>query len=174
MQEYFLKPSPFTTAWNDKQHFQRDGFASSTFDVDGDPGVGSGSVGIGGSGSNGIIGTQPRFFPGQWGQCSTTCGPGVATRTVECIAMQGITSNIIKLPDYECEGSPKPNVFQPCQVQPCTLNEAGNDDIPVRERSLTPTRSFKWDYSDWTACSASCLGGIISFYLNFNYKLENL
>ncbi|KAM3715832.1 Deoxyhypusine hydroxylase, partial [Dirofilaria immitis] len=99
------------------------------------------------------------FFPGQWGQCSTTCGPGIATRTVECIAIQGITSNIIKLPDYECEGSIKPNEFQPCQIQPCTSEESANDDIPVRERSLTSTRSFKWDYGDWTICSASCLGG---------------
>ncbi|VDP22396.1 unnamed protein product [Onchocerca flexuosa] len=141
-----MAQAPFSAAWNDKQHIQNDDFASSTFDMDADSGVGAGPIGIGGGGSNGIIGTQPRFFPGQWGQCSTTCGPGVATRTVEC--------------------SPKPNAFQPCQVQPCTLNEAGND-IPVRERSLTSTRSFKWDYSDWTACSASCLGGIISFYLLF-------
>ncbi|VDN39834.1 unnamed protein product, partial [Gongylonema pulchrum] len=99
-----------------------------------------------------------RFFPGQWSACSTTCGPGVATRTVECVAVQGITSNVIKLPDYECEGSPKPSAFQPCQVQQCPLNEPA-EDPPVRGRSLTSPRAFKWDYGDWTTCSASCLGG---------------
>ncbi|MCP9260600.1 ADAMTS-like protein 1 [Dirofilaria immitis] len=152
--------APFTTAWNDEQqHIQHDGLASSKFDIDGNPDIRADIGGTGGSGRNSIIGTQPRFFPGQWGQCSTTCGPGIATRTVECIAIQGITSNIIKLPDYECEGSIKPNEFQPCQIQPCTSEESANDDIPVRERSLTSTRSFKWDYGDWTICSASCLGG---------------
>ncbi|VDK88751.1 unnamed protein product [Litomosoides sigmodontis] len=111
-----------------------------------------------GGGSSGVVGTQPRFYPGQWGPCSATCGPGVATRSVECVALQGITSNIIKLPDYECEGRPKPNAFKPCQVQQCVGNEELYD-LPVRERSLTSLRSFKWDYGDWTACSASCLGG---------------
>uniref|UniRef100_F1KU82 ADAMTS-like protein 3 n=1 Tax=Ascaris suum TaxID=6253 RepID=F1KU82_ASCSU len=101
---------------------------------------------------------QPRFFPGQWSPCSATCGPGVSTRTVECVAIQGITSNIIKLPDYECEGTPKPSSFQPCQIRQCPLSESVGEP-PERERSLASSRGFKWDYGDWTACSASCLGG---------------
>uniref|UniRef100_A0A183EZ11 TSP1_spondin domain-containing protein n=1 Tax=Gongylonema pulchrum TaxID=637853 RepID=A0A183EZ11_9BILA len=55
-------------------------------------------------------------------------------------------------------GSPKPSAFQPCQVQQCPLNEPA-EDPPVRGRSLTSPRAFKWDYGDWTTCSASCLGG---------------
>ncbi|VDN91583.1 unnamed protein product [Brugia pahangi] len=155
----YVAQAPFAKAWNDEQRIQHDSFAASTFDnlMGGSGSMGSGTD-VGAGGSNGAIGTQPRFFPGQWGPCSATCGPGVATRTVECIALQGITSNIIKLPDYECEGTPKPNAFQPCQVQQCALNDADNE-LPVRERSLTPTRPFKWDYGDWTVCSASCLGG---------------
>lgn len=47
---------------------------------------------------------QPRFFPGAWGSCSTSCGPGVRARTVDCVAFQGITGSVIKLPEYECEG----------------------------------------------------------------------
>ncbi|VDM95256.1 unnamed protein product [Thelazia callipaeda] len=100
-----------------------------------------------------------RFYPGPWGSCSTTCGPGIATRTVECIALQGITSNVIKLPDYECEGITKPAAFQPCQLQQCPLNEVADDPATVRERSLSTSSTFKWDYGEWTACSASCLGG---------------
>ncbi|CAG9535093.1 unnamed protein product [Cercopithifilaria johnstoni] len=154
----YIAQAPFTTMWNNEERIQHDGLSTSAFGNRINNGFDTSVDSSGADSSNNIIGTQPRFFPGQWGPCSTTCGPGIATRTVECIALQGITSNIIKLPDYECEGTPKPNAFQPCQIQQCASNEAMSD-LPVRERSLTPARSFKWDYGDWTICSASCLGG---------------
>lgn len=59
-------------------------------------------------------------------------------------------------------GQPKPPAFQPCQVQQCPINEDSEEASPVRERSLSASRDFKWDYGEWTACSASCLGGLLA------------
>uniref|UniRef100_A0A915E493 Uncharacterized protein n=1 Tax=Ditylenchus dipsaci TaxID=166011 RepID=A0A915E493_9BILA len=54
---------------------------------------------------------KPRFQPSKWSECSTSCGPGIRSRTVECVAYQGVTADIIKLPDYECDGQTKPTLF---------------------------------------------------------------
>ncbi|VDN50352.1 unnamed protein product [Dracunculus medinensis] len=85
---------------------------------------------------------QPRFYPGQWGPCSVTCGPGISTRAVECVAVQGLTSKVIKLPEYECEGSQKPSLFQPCQIRQCPLSESV-DEPPTRETQLISSRKQK-------------------------------
>ena len=80
---------------------------------------------------------------------------------MECVAFQGITSNVIKLPDYECEGEPKPVLFQPCQTQICP---PGPGETPDPENSVKlaygkARGNYRWDYGEWGPCSASCLGG---------------
>lgn len=137
--------------------------------------------GFGGSMGGGMA--QPRFFPGAWGSCSTSCGPGVRSRTVECVAFQGITGSVIKLPEYECEGersherllsmfsciytkctpsgSPKPPLFEPCQLRQCPLAESGGSSAASAVEQDVRPRGFRWEYGDWAACSASCLGGTI-------------
>jgi hypothetical protein len=45
-----------------------------------------------------------RFVAGQWGQCSTSCGPGIRPRPVDCMGRQAISGQPIKLPDFECQG----------------------------------------------------------------------
>lgn len=44
------------------------------------------------------------WFPGRWTECSTTCGPGVKNRKVECVVLQPITQNVMVWPAYECDG----------------------------------------------------------------------
>lgn len=73
------------------------------------------------------------------------------TRSVECVAHQGITGNLARLPDFECEGLTKPSIFQPCESKPCD-----NKDKQSNQSGKGP---FRWDYGDWGPCSASCLGG---------------
>uniref|UniRef100_A0A7E4VDV1 Ig-like domain-containing protein n=1 Tax=Panagrellus redivivus TaxID=6233 RepID=A0A7E4VDV1_PANRE len=103
--------------------------------------------------------TKPKFYPGVWSECSTTCGPGVRSRTVECVAFQGLTSNVIKLPDYECDGEAKPSLFQPCQNHACA---ADPENLILKASGANPLKSgthFQWDYGEWSQCSATCLGG---------------
>ncbi|KAE9547090.1 hypothetical protein FO519_009698, partial [Halicephalobus sp. NKZ332] len=109
--------------------------------------------------------TKPKFYPGVWSECSASCGPGVRSRTVECVAFQGITSNVIKLPDYECEGESKPVLFQPCQTQMCppgpgeVPGEVSDPENSVKLAYGKAKGNYRWDYGEWGPCSASCLGG---------------
>ncbi|CAD5208958.1 unnamed protein product [Bursaphelenchus xylophilus] len=96
--------------------------------------------------------TRPQYKPAEWSECSTTCGPGFQTRKVECVAEQGITENLVRLPDFECNGLDKPTMYQPCENKPCSKEE----DKAANEVGKGP---FRWDYGEWGPCSASCLGG---------------
>ncbi|CAD6184832.1 unnamed protein product [Caenorhabditis auriculariae] len=97
------------------------------------------------------VSQSPRLIAGEWSECSATCGTGVASRSVECVAMHPITSAIIKLPMSECQSQTQPNLFQACEVRSCPLQE---------DAKLTSDNTpFQWQYGDWTQCSASCLGG---------------
>uniref|UniRef100_A0A914C6U4 Uncharacterized protein n=1 Tax=Acrobeloides nanus TaxID=290746 RepID=A0A914C6U4_9BILA len=120
--------------------------------------------------------TKPKFYAGPWGDCSTTCGSGVKTRSVECVAFQGITTNVIKLPDNECDGQTKPSLFQPCQIRACAQKQSEDESNDVMDPGLQSDSgvdsnghastnyrgargSYRWDYGEWGPCSASCLGG---------------
>ncbi|KAH7698196.1 immunoglobulin I-set domain-containing protein, partial [Aphelenchoides avenae] len=109
--------------------------------------------------------SRPHFHPGPWGECSASCGPGVRTRSVECVAYQGITVNVVRLPDYECDGQTKPALFQPCQISTCPLSDTSDvSEQSSKPANLVSTDShqrgrYRWDYGEWGSCSASCLGG---------------
>ncbi|CAB3407863.1 unnamed protein product [Caenorhabditis bovis] len=93
----------------------------------------------------------PRLVAGEWSPCSATCGTGVMSRSVECVAVNPISSSPIKLPMSECQAQEQPKLFESCEVRSCPLQEDAKlteDDSP-----------YQWRYGDWTQCSASCLGG---------------
>ncbi|KJH45262.1 thrombospondin type 1 domain protein [Dictyocaulus viviparus] len=95
-------------------------------------------------------GHSPRFVLSSWGECSTTCGPGVRIRSAECVAVHPI-AGMIRLPYTECQGQTQPSLFESCEARPCPLQE---DSKANNEETL-----FKWENGDWGPCSASCLGG---------------
>uniref|UniRef100_A0A1I7W7L1 Ig-like domain-containing protein n=1 Tax=Heterorhabditis bacteriophora TaxID=37862 RepID=A0A1I7W7L1_HETBA len=97
------------------------------------------------------MGTSPRLVLGTWGECSSTCGSGVASRSAECMALHPISAGMIKLPYSECQSLPQPSLFQPCELRPCPLQEDAKD--------VADTAAFRWEHGDWGQCSSSCLGG---------------
>ncbi|KAL3097571.1 hypothetical protein niasHT_023371 [Heterodera trifolii] len=108
--------------------------------------------------------TRPFFIVSAWGECSASCGPGIRSRLVECMAGAGGT---LRLPDYECQDQQKPAQFQPCHLAPCPI-KATPAQSAIRSLSKPfggePNRNgtstvFRWEHGDWTKCSASCSGG---------------
>ncbi|KFD72416.1 hypothetical protein M514_05408, partial [Trichuris suis] len=112
-------------------------------------------------------GTEPRYslkpswMPGPWKPCSTTCGLGVKTREVQCVAMQLITQNLAILPEYECDSKTKPQEFYPCEVTACPKVHA-QSGTHAQVDTVRSFNEYRWDFKDWGPCSASCLGGIQS------------
>uniref|UniRef100_A0A158R5C5 Ig-like domain-containing protein n=1 Tax=Syphacia muris TaxID=451379 RepID=A0A158R5C5_9BILA len=82
------------------------------------------------------------YYVGEWGPCSATCGRGIETRPVECVYIQAYTAKRVPLPEYECRV--KQNSYRECYAKPCFESTSSR---------------FKWDYGEWSQCSASCLGG---------------
>ncbi|KHJ94693.1 thrombospondin type 1 domain protein [Oesophagostomum dentatum] len=95
-------------------------------------------------------GHSPRLVLSPWSECSTTCGPGVQTRSAECMAAHPM-AGMIRLPYSECQSQPQPSLFEPCETRPCPLQED-----PKTNHEEAP---YKWENGDWGPCSASCLGG---------------
>uniref|UniRef100_A0A914KVL1 Ig-like domain-containing protein n=1 Tax=Meloidogyne incognita TaxID=6306 RepID=A0A914KVL1_MELIC len=104
-------------------------------------------------------GNKPRFYVGGWSECSTSCGPGIRSRQVECMAKK------IKLTDYECQGQSRPIQFRHCQLKPCPPVVSHKNSKPSISPSslldLTASKPnvYRWKHGRWTVCSASCLGG---------------
>eukprot|EP00079_Xenopus_tropicalis_P032548 XP_017946319.1 PREDICTED: A disintegrin and metalloproteinase with thrombospondin motifs 12 [Xenopus tropicalis] len=81
----------------------------------------------------------PRWWVGQWQQCSTTCGPtGEKKRTVLCLKTSGSDEEALRSED--CHHLTKPKVYLSC-----------NRDI------LCPS---DWTVSNWSECSVTCGGGV--------------
>ncbi|KAM8961416.1 A disintegrin and metalloproteinase with thrombospondin motifs 12 [Pelodytes ibericus] len=81
----------------------------------------------------------PRWWAGEWQQCSTTCGPtGEKKRTVLCIRTVG--SDEQALPSEDCHHLTKPKGYVSC-----------HRDV------LCPS---DWTVSNWSECSVTCGGGI--------------
>uniref|UniRef100_A0A8C5LHH5 A disintegrin and metalloproteinase with thrombospondin motifs 12 n=2 Tax=Leptobrachium leishanense TaxID=445787 RepID=A0A8C5LHH5_9ANUR len=81
----------------------------------------------------------PRWWAGEWQQCSTTCGTtGEKKRTVLCIRTVG--SDEQALPSEDCHHLTKPKGYMSC-----------NRDV------LCPS---DWTVSNWSECSVTCGGGV--------------
>ncbi|CDW53306.1 I-set and TSP 1 domain containing protein [Trichuris trichiura] len=104
------------------------------------------------------------WMPGPWKPCSTTCGLGVKTREVQCVAMQLITQNLAILPEYECDSKTKPQEFYPCEVTACPRVHA-QSTTHAQVDTVRSFNEYRWDFKDWGPCSASCLGGNQYFVL---------
>ncbi|XP_053304114.1 A disintegrin and metalloproteinase with thrombospondin motifs 12 [Spea bombifrons] len=81
----------------------------------------------------------PRWWVGEWQQCSSTCGPtGEKKRAVLCIRTVGTDEQA--LPSEDCHHLTKPKGYISC-----------NRDI------LCPS---DWTVSNWSECSITCGGGV--------------
>ena len=98
-----------------------------------------------------------RFIPEPWSACSTTCGPGVQVREVKCRVLLTFTQVETELPEEECEG-PKPPTEQPCLLQACEDSPTAlRLDVSLRETDSETT--YHWEYTGFTPCTVTCLGG---------------
>ncbi|XP_075714489.1 A disintegrin and metalloproteinase with thrombospondin motifs 7 isoform X2 [Rhinoderma darwinii] len=81
----------------------------------------------------------PRWWVGEWQQCSITCGTGgVQKRTVLCIQRVGLDEQRALLPS-DCQHLPRPESSIICNLrEPCP---------PV------------WNHGNWSQCSVSCGDG---------------
>ncbi|KAM8920863.1 papilin [Pelodytes ibericus] len=74
----------------------------------------------------------------EWGQCSTSCGGGVQTRSVYCVSYEGRASQQV-VNDAECAAfTEKPPTQQACNLRACA----------------------RWNVGPWSGCSAECGEGI--------------
>uniref|UniRef100_A0A8C2A2U8 ADAM metallopeptidase with thrombospondin type 1 motif, 13 n=1 Tax=Cyprinus carpio TaxID=7962 RepID=A0A8C2A2U8_CYPCA len=80
-----------------------------------------------------------RWQAGQQGDCSVSCGMGVAVRSVRCVQYEGGIERVVE--EDRCDPGIKPPITAPCFTQVC---------------------SFHWDVHEWSECSVSCGDGIQS------------
>ncbi|XP_013413578.1 ADAMTS-like protein 3 isoform X2 [Lingula anatina] len=83
----------------------------------------------------------PRWRVGAWGHCSTTCGRGTQTRSVQCIQQLARGEDFTAaVPEDFCP-VPKPESDRECNLAECP---------PF------------WHVGNWTTCSTPCGGGLQS------------
>ncbi|CAI9731402.1 type-1 domain-containing 4-like [Octopus vulgaris] len=61
---------------------------------------------------------QPSWQTGNWSSCSTSCGPGTQTRTIECTQILS-PSTTLKVSAERCNKTPRPAAVRQCQNNPC-------------------------------------------------------
>ncbi|KAI6234395.1 Ig-like domain-containing protein [Aphelenchoides fujianensis] len=91
--------------------------------------------------SNGETKSKPRFVPGPWSQCSQSCGSGIRTRVVHCIG-QSLNGDRVDLAAFECDGQPRPPLFEPCRLSACAKNEQKS------AASKSKSSHFRWEYGE--------------------------
>lgn len=136
---------------------------------------------------SGVDARPPTWKIGELSACSTTCGGGMQTRTVECVSEDGAT-----LGDAMCK-EPKPTVTQACIASAgcswrtgafggcssvcgtgtqtrdvnCVSPDGASVDAalcnaarPASSQTCLSTASCRWWTSTWGACSVSCGTGM--------------
>lgn len=77
---------------------------------------------------------RAEWIPGDWSECSVTCGRGTRKRHIVC--QSSIKKKI--LPDSSCDISLQPPVLEICEIQPCN----------------------QWIIGEWSQCPVTCGEGV--------------
>ncbi|XP_037365857.2 ADAMTS-like protein 3 [Talpa occidentalis] len=94
---------------------------------------------------------QTDFFP-----CTATCGGGYQLNSAECVDVR--LKRVV--PDHYCHYypenvKPKPKLKE-CGMDPCPASDGFKEVMPYDHFQPLP----RWEHNPWTACSASCGGGV--------------
>ncbi|XP_063000754.1 A disintegrin and metalloproteinase with thrombospondin motifs 13 isoform X2 [Elgaria multicarinata webbii] len=79
----------------------------------------------------------PRWKVMATGPCSSSCGLGIATRSVSCVQLSG--GQEVVLAQSRCPEAEKPPSSVPCVIRMCP---------------------YEWGFTQWTECSVTCGTGI--------------
>ncbi len=126
---------------------------------------------------------------GEWSPCYPTCGDGISTRTVTCVAPDGTPLPLAECPEalaaesskacsttYElpywgygpwqtCDrrcGTGQSTRTAVCVSDGVTKCAVDDKESLIRECNTLSCEVFAWIQSPWSECSASCGGGIQS------------
>uniref|UniRef100_F6Z4P1 Ig-like domain-containing protein n=1 Tax=Ciona intestinalis TaxID=7719 RepID=F6Z4P1_CIOIN len=94
-----------------------------------------------------LVLSRPNWMTDTWGDCSHTCGAGVATRVVACKAAAG--GRLETVPDDECVGE-KPITTTRCSMGACRLEEVSDEFDPL------DLENYEWRFSDFSSCTPPC------------------
>lgn len=126
----------------------------------------------------------PMWETNKWSECSTTCGTGVRTRTIECRDAIGSISK-------DCDPAERPHTEQECKTNiPCPIyGEEMTQPLmqpypppPVSEKLIDqpiPSEST-FIAKEWSPCSVTCGEGIrhrevrCKIYLEFSQTVADL
>ncbi|KAE8296917.1 ADAMTS-like protein 3 [Larimichthys crocea] len=101
----------------------------------------------------------PRFIPGPWSPCSSTCGLGRQTREVKCQVLLSFTKTEVDLPEEEC-GQDKPHLERSCNQGPCTKFPGISASLEDHGATYIQTEElYSWGYRGFTTCTATCASG---------------
>lgn len=120
------------------------------------------------------------FVPGDWGPCSVTCGEGVRRRRFECKIFLEFSKVIATIDDNKCHVKKPADDYERCFMEPCsfaygagvyddTYRSSSRDRVngdQIKVQAAVPGKSYSWRDEGYTACSASCLGGVEELIIN--------